>query len=54
VQALDVAQLGLFFNNGQCCIASSRVFVQEGIYDKFVAAAAARAAAQNVTDPSGL
>jgi len=26
-QAVAAAQVGLFFNNGQCCIASSRVFV---------------------------
>ena len=28
--------MGLFFNNGQCCIASSRVFVHEKVYDEFV------------------
>ena len=38
IQAVAVAQLGLFFNGGQCCIASSRVFVQEGVYDAFVGA----------------
>ncbi|KAA1083514.1 aldehyde dehydrogenase (NAD(P)(+)) ald5 [Puccinia graminis f. sp. tritici] len=37
-QAVKWAQFGLFFNHGQCCCAGSRVFVQEGIYDKFVAA----------------
>ncbi len=35
-QAIDAADVGLFFNNGQCCVASSRILVQEGIYDKFV------------------
>ncbi len=35
-QAVNAADAGLFPNNGQCCIASSRIFVQEGIYDKFV------------------
>ncbi|WP_428421818.1 aldehyde dehydrogenase family protein, partial [Paraeggerthella hominis] len=36
---LDGVQLGILFNQGQVCCAGSRVFVQEGIYDKFVAAA---------------
>lgn len=36
-QALDGAQLGILFNQGQVCCAGSRIFVQEGIYDKFVA-----------------
>ena len=35
-QAVAAANVGLFFNNGQCCIASSRVFVHEAIYEKFV------------------
>ncbi len=37
--ALDGLQLGILFNQGQVCCAGSRVFVQEGIYDKFVAEA---------------
>lgn len=36
--AIDGLQLGILFNQGQVCCAGSRVFVQEGIYDKFVAA----------------
>jgi aldehyde dehydrogenase (NAD+) len=35
--AVSLAHVGLFLNQGQCCCAGSRVFVQEGIYDKFVA-----------------
>ncbi|KAF8822145.1 aldehyde dehydrogenase [Cardiosporidium cionae] len=49
--AVEVAHLGLFFNQGQCCIASSRVFVQETVYDKFLAKAAARAKNVNLTSP---
>ncbi len=35
--ALDGVQLGILFNQGQVCCAGSRVFVQEDIYDAFVA-----------------
>lgn len=34
--ALDGAQLGILFNQGQVCCAGSRIFVHEDIYDKFV------------------
>ncbi|CAE6219723.1 unnamed protein product [Arabidopsis arenosa] len=33
-KAADLALLGCFYNKGDICVASSRVFVQEGIYDK--------------------
>lgn len=36
-QAIDGVQLGILFNQGQVCCAGSRVFVQEDIYDEFVA-----------------
>lgn len=35
-QALDGAQLGILFNQGQVCCAGSRIFVHEDIYDKLV------------------
>lgn len=35
-RALEGAQLGILFNQGQVCCAGSRVFVQSGIYDQFV------------------
>jgi len=38
-QAIDGLQVGILFNQGQVCCAGSRVFVQEGIYEKFVEAA---------------
>ena len=47
-QALDVAHVGLFLNQGQACCASSRIFVQEGIYDEFVKGAVERAEAVKV------
>ena len=37
-KAIEGAQLGILFNQGQVCCAGSRIFVQEGIYDKFVGA----------------
>jgi len=40
-QALDGAMLGILFNQGQVCCAGSRIFVQDTIYDKFVAELAA-------------
>lgn len=51
-QALNAAHIGLFLNHGQCCCASSRLFVQEGIYDEFVKRATALAAAWKCGDPS--
>ena len=35
-QAIDGAQLGILFNQGQVCCAGSRIFVHESIHDKFV------------------
>lgn len=35
-QAADAAHIGLFLNHGQCCCASSRIFVDAKIHDKFV------------------
>jgi acyl-CoA reductase-like NAD-dependent aldehyde dehydrogenase len=40
--AMDGLQLGILFNQGQVCCAGSRVFVQEGIYEKFVKEATKR------------
>ncbi|RIY31180.1 aldehyde dehydrogenase [Psittacicella hinzii] len=37
-KALEGVQKGILFNQGQVCCAGSRIFVQEGIYDKFVEA----------------
>ena len=35
-KALEGAQIGILFNQGQVCCAGSRIFVQEGIYDEFI------------------
>ncbi|KAL8597817.1 Aldehyde dehydrogenase, mitochondrial [Nucella lapillus] len=49
--AIEQAHYGLFFNQGQCCCAGSRVFVEEKIYDEFVERSAARAKNRSVGDP---
>jgi aldehyde dehydrogenase (NAD+) len=41
----------LFFNQGQCCCAGSRVFVEEKVYDEFVEHSTARARKRAVGDP---
>ncbi|VDQ01490.1 unnamed protein product, partial [Trichobilharzia regenti] len=35
-KAIATSHFGLFFNQGQCCCASSRIFVEESVYDRFV------------------
>lgn len=49
--ALDGLQLGILFNQGQVCCAGSRVFVQEEIYDRFVAEAVKAFQKVRVGDP---
>jgi acyl-CoA reductase-like NAD-dependent aldehyde dehydrogenase len=49
--AIDGLQLGILFNQGQVCCAGSRVFVQEKIYDTFVAQAVEAFKKVKVGDP---
>ncbi|QSZ34692.1 hypothetical protein DSL72_007547 [Monilinia vaccinii-corymbosi] len=49
--AISWVNFGIFFNHGQACCAGSRVYVQDGIYDKFVEAFKTRALANKVGDP---
>jgi aldehyde dehydrogenase (NAD+) len=49
-RAVACALDGAFFATGQRCTASSRIMVTEGIYDRFVEALAAKAAALKVGD----
>jgi aldehyde dehydrogenase (NAD+) len=49
--AVEGAWFGLFFNQGQCCCAGSRLFVEERIHDAFVEKMLARVKAQKVGDP---
>jgi aldehyde dehydrogenase (NAD+) len=41
-KAVDGVCMGILFNQGQVCCAGSRVFVQEEVYDKFLAAVKAK------------
>jgi aldehyde dehydrogenase (NAD+) len=43
--------MGLFMNMGQCCIAGSRVFVHEKIYDEFVKRTVEVSKKRKVGDP---
>jgi aldehyde dehydrogenase (NAD+) len=52
--AVAGAEVGLFFNQGQCCCAGSRVFVEQPIYDEFVEKVVARAKARQLGDPFDL
>lgn len=49
--AIHWVNFGIYYNHGQCCCAGSRIFVQEGIYDKFVEAFRKRAEENKVGDP---
>lgn len=49
--AVEGAYFGLFFNQGQCCVAGSRLFVEEKIHDEFVAKIAEKAKGRKVGDP---
>ncbi|KAI1659109.1 aldehyde dehydrogenase [Daldinia decipiens] len=50
-QAISWVNFGIYYNHGQCCCAGSRVYVQEGIYDKFIAAFKKRAEENSIGDP---
>ena len=49
--AVEQAHSALFFNQGQCCSAGSRTFVQDTIYDEFVKKSVERAQNRTVGDP---
>ena len=49
--AISWVNFGIFFNHGQCCCAGSRIYVQSGIYDKFIEQFRARTAKNVVGDP---
>jgi aldehyde dehydrogenase (NAD+) len=49
--AVEGAFFGLFFNQGQCCCAGSRLFVEDRVHDEFVGRVLDRAKKQKVGDP---
>src|SRR5271168_141790 len=50
-EAIEGAHFALFFNQGQCCCAGSRTFVEEKAYDEFVEKSVARAKKRTVGNP---
>ena len=50
-EAVEQAHQYCFYNSGQCCTAGSRLFVEEPIYDTFVAKSVERAQKKVVGDP---
>jgi aldehyde dehydrogenase (NAD+) len=50
-QAIEGSHFALFFNQGQCCCAGSRLFVEDKCYDEFVEKSVARAKARKVGNP---
>jgi aldehyde dehydrogenase (NAD+) len=50
-QAIEGTFFGLFFNQGQCCCAGSRLYVEEKVHDAFVDKMLARVKKQKLGDP---
>ncbi|KAG7481014.1 hypothetical protein MATL_G00062270 [Megalops atlanticus] len=53
-EAVEQSHFALFFNQGQCCCAGSRTYVQESIYNEFVERSVERAKRRVVGDPFNL
>uniref|UniRef100_A0A4W3KA10 aldehyde dehydrogenase (NAD(+)) n=1 Tax=Callorhinchus milii TaxID=7868 RepID=A0A4W3KA10_CALMI len=49
--AVEQAHQGVFFNQGQCCTAGSRIYVEEPIYEEFVRKSTERAQRRTVGNP---
>lgn len=49
--AVEETQKGAFYNQGQCCTAASRVFVEESIYEEFVRHSVEKAKKIVIGDP---
>ena len=49
--AVAGTEFGLFFNQGQCCCAGSRVFVEEKVHEQFVEKLVSRAKQRKLGDP---
>ena len=53
-EAVEQSHFALFFNQGQCCCAGSRTYVQESIYNEFVERSVELAKKRVVGDPFNL
>jgi len=49
--AVETHQVGLFANQGQCCCASSRIYVHKDIYNEFVKKTVEKTRSRRVGDP---
>jgi aldehyde dehydrogenase (NAD+) len=49
--AVEGSYVGMFFNQGQCCCAGTRLFVEEKIHDEFVAKMKEKVKHRRVGDP---
>src|SRR5204862_5308918 len=49
--AVEGAYFGLFFNQGQCCCAGSRLFVEDKVHEQFVDKMLKKAKSRKVGDP---
>src|ERR1051325_4196391 len=49
--AVEGAYFGLFFNQGQCCCAGSRLFVEDKVHDQFVEKMVKKARSRKIGDP---
>lgn len=50
--AVRAAAFGIYFNQGQVCMANSRIIVEEGIYDRFCAAFVEKVRSVKYGDPN--
>jgi len=51
-EAAEIAHFGLFFNQGECCCASSRIYCHEKVYDEFVKLSIEKAKKRIVGNPN--
>ncbi|XP_076304921.1 aldehyde dehydrogenase, mitochondrial-like isoform X2 [Tachypleus tridentatus] len=49
--AIDTSHFGLFFNQGQCCCAGTRIFVEKDIYNEFVERSVEKAKNRKIGNP---
>lgn len=50
-KAVELANIGIYFNSGEVCCAGSRIYVQDTVYEKFLEKFKARAEHNVVGDP---